>query len=455
MNAPTLSQHIQAPIAQELVDYIIDFLHDDPHSLRQCSRVCRSWLPASSLHLLRTINIILCTHEPLFVSFALVLSNRCRCEESPNWDTVHLTRTRRILGNSPRLQMNIRNLSILSRYTWGTCVTRPEWGSENPICLFDLLPSLRNLTISTTLLYSIHPPPAHLHAPREIDTLTLISTSFVEVLHLQACIGFLKCFRHISHLELCIQSDTSVYSTSEVPTDVEVLHQPLISRLEFTHHCIPNNIAHSLRWLRRTIDLTSLSTLIMNDYFPIDQSLAVDLPRFLLETTNLRSLTLNQYVFSTAAHSIPPSLRELKVNCLHDDWPDVFNDIAHVKIPLAEKITLHLSVFKRYSEALRYVRDVSNFEFPNYEGQIRAVLQSPDYSSLDPFVGRVNHVAIHVSMKRLHESAMGNWAELDFDVDRLIQSVREMVSQQLSPSARDAVQSIVTYDERPDLRKSR
>ncbi|OCH85884.1 hypothetical protein OBBRIDRAFT_697877, partial [Obba rivulosa] len=31
----------------ELTDRIIDFLHDDPHSLTKCSLTCRSWMSVS------------------------------------------------------------------------------------------------------------------------------------------------------------------------------------------------------------------------------------------------------------------------------------------------------------------------------------------------------------------------------------------------------------------------
>lgn len=41
---------------QEIVDIIIDHLHDDPETLRKCSLVCQSWLPSTSLHIFpRTI----------------------------------------------------------------------------------------------------------------------------------------------------------------------------------------------------------------------------------------------------------------------------------------------------------------------------------------------------------------------------------------------------------------
>jgi hypothetical protein len=41
----------------ELTDQIIDHLHDDPSSLRNCALVARSWAPASQLHIFFSVNI--------------------------------------------------------------------------------------------------------------------------------------------------------------------------------------------------------------------------------------------------------------------------------------------------------------------------------------------------------------------------------------------------------------
>lgn len=44
-------------LAQELTDYIIDFLHDDPDTLRQVSLVSKAWLDRSRHHLFETLSI--------------------------------------------------------------------------------------------------------------------------------------------------------------------------------------------------------------------------------------------------------------------------------------------------------------------------------------------------------------------------------------------------------------
>ncbi|KAF9027632.1 hypothetical protein BDZ89DRAFT_886962, partial [Hymenopellis radicata] len=44
-------------LPQELVDSIVDHLHDDAAALQHCARVCRGWLPASRVHLFSRIHL--------------------------------------------------------------------------------------------------------------------------------------------------------------------------------------------------------------------------------------------------------------------------------------------------------------------------------------------------------------------------------------------------------------
>jgi hypothetical protein len=41
----------------ELFDSIIDYLHNNPGTLRRCSRVCKSWLPASRFHIFGFVRV--------------------------------------------------------------------------------------------------------------------------------------------------------------------------------------------------------------------------------------------------------------------------------------------------------------------------------------------------------------------------------------------------------------
>ena len=69
--------------AGEVIDIIIDFLHDDKHELGTCALVCKSWLPASRYHLFRSITIR--SHN--IGQFVQLM--RCRYTTFPSY-TVHL-----------------------------------------------------------------------------------------------------------------------------------------------------------------------------------------------------------------------------------------------------------------------------------------------------------------------------------------------------------------------------
>jgi len=50
-------------LPQELVDSIIDHLHDDPATLHSCALVSSAWLPASRYHIFRRVSIRLVPHD--------------------------------------------------------------------------------------------------------------------------------------------------------------------------------------------------------------------------------------------------------------------------------------------------------------------------------------------------------------------------------------------------------
>ncbi|KAJ7761102.1 hypothetical protein B0H16DRAFT_1884524 [Mycena metata] len=62
--------------AQELIDMIIDFLHDSPTSLLSCALVCSAWVPSSQLHLFRDVRMrrIYPRDDPRLPPFRLLAS---------------------------------------------------------------------------------------------------------------------------------------------------------------------------------------------------------------------------------------------------------------------------------------------------------------------------------------------------------------------------------------------
>lgn len=59
----------------EIVDMIIDHLHDDKASLLTCSTVCRTWLPACRFHLFHTVTLNDILNKSLFGNFCSHLHN--------------------------------------------------------------------------------------------------------------------------------------------------------------------------------------------------------------------------------------------------------------------------------------------------------------------------------------------------------------------------------------------
>ena len=46
----------------EILDYIIDHLHDTEDALRNCSLVSKSWIPRTRTHLFADVKLILISH---------------------------------------------------------------------------------------------------------------------------------------------------------------------------------------------------------------------------------------------------------------------------------------------------------------------------------------------------------------------------------------------------------
>ena len=54
---PRFPNQLKVHLPQELVDYIIDLLHDDPRTLMQAPLVSRAWLGRTRSHLCETLKI--------------------------------------------------------------------------------------------------------------------------------------------------------------------------------------------------------------------------------------------------------------------------------------------------------------------------------------------------------------------------------------------------------------
>ncbi|KAI1793949.1 hypothetical protein LXA43DRAFT_1092308 [Ganoderma leucocontextum] len=101
-------------VPHELSDYIIDFLYDDPQSLRACASTCNAWAPASRFHLFRTVSL-----------------------NSANSTTAF----RRLLDSSPNLGLYVHDLAV-AKLTHVVTISLPDEALEELRPAQNTLPSI-------------------------------------------------------------------------------------------------------------------------------------------------------------------------------------------------------------------------------------------------------------------------------------------------------------------------
>ena len=137
-------------LPQELVDHIIDHLHDDPLALRNCARVCRGWLPTSRLHF-----------------FAKISLKATSAHNGPAVPQKRCKQLYAVLIQSPEIIYNIRELEICEGSPLHHHDHHPELSSTTWIttertltALFKMLTHLQRLDFSatSTLYWKLLPP---------------------------------------------------------------------------------------------------------------------------------------------------------------------------------------------------------------------------------------------------------------------------------------------------------
>ena len=137
-------------LPQELVDHIIDHLHNDPLALRNCARVCRGWLPTSRLHF-----------------FAKISLKATSAHNGPAVPQKRCKQLYAVLLQSPEIIYNIRELEICEGSPHHHHEHHPELSSTTWIttertltALFRMLTHLQRLDFSatSTLYWKLLPP---------------------------------------------------------------------------------------------------------------------------------------------------------------------------------------------------------------------------------------------------------------------------------------------------------
>ena len=128
-----------ARLPAEIIDRIIDFLHDDSTSLAYCSQVCKLWLPTASFHLFRSLHVR--TSGPM-----LSTSKRWQVPNEPDVNRRACLALLRDLERSVRLHTHIVKLH-LEVDCYGVGLPGIELSLLGKI--LTALPRLRSLHINT------------------------------------------------------------------------------------------------------------------------------------------------------------------------------------------------------------------------------------------------------------------------------------------------------------------
>lgn len=271
-------------LPQELVDHIVDHLHDDPITLNSCSLVCHAWLPTSRLHLFAKISL-----KVTPAAGHLAPSELCK-------------RLHRILTSSPSIICYIRELEVLEGSPLGG-QTSPQaalTGSRSTTWvttertfapLLRMLTHLKRLEFgaqSTTLHWAMLPPTLqsaihHVFSLRSLTFVRLKSWSFT---HFDDLAGLLACCPNLQGLALasvCISGEpgvpgavVDVHQSAAFESPVEFMGDGAITtyrcRLEF----LTIEYVDAGHWLlspRSTLDFRGLRELRIAH---IDDLLAVE-----------------------------------------------------------------------------------------------------------------------------------------------------------------------------------
>ncbi|CAL1715677.1 unnamed protein product [Somion occarium] len=122
------------PLPQELIDLIIDFLHDDRLTLARCMLVCHRWLDRSRLHLFRDAYVTVPASEP----FAME-------QQEPEFKAHNLEAFIAFLERdaSMSLRLAVHYLLIRGLYPRSNCILPLQRVSA----VLNLLPRLRSLSL--------------------------------------------------------------------------------------------------------------------------------------------------------------------------------------------------------------------------------------------------------------------------------------------------------------------
>lgn len=294
-------------LPQELIDHIIDYLHDDKDSLRCCSLAHRRCLPASSFHLFYRMRFPPCDHP----CFMMTKTTVCKCYLV--CDSLGLEDLYTLYTKHPRIRENIRDLRIdLFR---SAARSSGHWiiSLAEVVKILDVAPGIHSLEIKCKEFVP-RAPPVPRRTSRSLSSLILRPSGHIT--DSRPVMNFLCTFSHIGSLTLCGRP-LSIH-----PPDVSALAGvPVrVDRVEL--NCIPLSGRIWLDLMREHGMLSSLNALVFTRHGggpvarPVEevQIVTESLHSVLQNCKAIRSISCDQEPFLGLATypSTCPSLRELE-----------------------------------------------------------------------------------------------------------------------------------------------
>ena len=322
-------------LPQELSDEIIAYLHGDKQTLRECSLVCKDWVPSASSLLFYRFSWPPCHHFNSFRSVPPRAGGLCRCHPS-NAEMSSLVACAEVFSRSQRISTAVRELRLTSiRMDSPYVMSCPEVLSVDSLLrMVDLLPHLRILHLHSPKLILGIIPFDYRETSRILHHLT-VSTSDREV---DACalLALFTYFRRISTL-ICrgFVVPAKIMPPKSLPPRVEV-------------HTLHVSLDPTIAWLCRHLNLASLHSITATGSFG---DISPELDLLIQNAVNLDMLVWPLQVFQPAASSWPP-LRSLTIevpfwlHICHADtlalWDRLMTVLVHINTSQLQELCLWL-----------------------------------------------------------------------------------------------------------------
>jgi hypothetical protein len=265
----------------ELQDRVIDFLYDDGKTLKQCSLVCRAWVPAASFHLFRSFHWPSCWIGDATCTSKEAFGDQC----FPN--------LLKVLSASLRVRFTVRTLVLRLHLCGDRQLPLPKVTMQELQSIRNLLPRLRCLTVLRTDISS-----ADIANVPQSGSVAELSVLQGEI---QTIANLLLSFSHVSQLSIC-------WTPSENAADVPPSSLPL-SRLPLqvdSLKIVQFNAETIIPKLSAVVNLASIHTLIL--LLPLSESLVNVIHSNLPNISSLSYYTNGEY--------LPISLRQLHLQSL-------------------------------------------------------------------------------------------------------------------------------------------